>query len=78
MHRCMQVHLEVHKPCSGTCSRQTAILVHHLECVRSVAIHVAIAIRDVTITEQDGHLWKQEEREEEMKARREKVEERRW
>ena len=47
------------------------ILVHHLECVRSVAIHVAIAIRNATVTEQDGHLWKQE-REEEMKARREK------
>ena len=32
------------------------ILVHHLECVRSIAIHVAIAIRNATVTEQDGHL----------------------
>ena len=32
------------------------ILVHHLECVRSITIHVAIAIRDATVTEQDGDL----------------------
>ena len=27
-----------------------------LECVKSITIHVAIAIRNATVTEQDGHL----------------------
>ena len=48
------------------------ILVHHLECVRSVAIHVAIAIRDATVTEQDGHLQRETERGRERVGEREK------
>ena len=33
-----------------------AIFVHQLEGVGAIAIHVTVAIRDASITEQEGHL----------------------
>ena len=33
-----------------------SILVHHFESVRTIAIHVTVAIWDTTITKQEGNL----------------------